>query len=88
MTPETDSEAEDYQRVKRPVSTSDTSYSQAHRTLVRGPSNYPKRPSRPHPLTAGPSEDSRGQRQADVSSDTYYSQEHRTTNAGPSNYPK
>ena len=40
-TPETDSGAEDRQGMKRQVSTSDTSYSQAHRTLVRGPSNYP-----------------------------------------------
>ena len=47
---ETNSGAEDRQGMKRPVSTSDTSYSQAHRTLVRGPSNYPKQPRRPHPL--------------------------------------
>ena len=87
-TPETDSGAEDHQGMKRPVSTSNTSYSQAHRTLVRGPSNYPKQPSRPHPLAVGPTEDSRGQKRADASPDTSYSQEQRTTNAGPSNYPK
>ena len=43
--PETDSGAEDRQGMKRLVSTSDTSYSQAHHTLARGPYNYPKRPS-------------------------------------------
>ena len=88
MPPETDSGAEDRQGTKWSVSTSDTSYSQPHRTLVRGPSNYPKRPSQPHPLAVSQAEDSKGQKRAVASSYTSYSQEHRTTNAGPSNYPK
>ena len=87
-TPETDSGAEDRHGMKRPVSTSDSSDSQAHRTLVRGPSKYPKRLGRSHPLVVIPPEDQRGQKRMDASSDTSYSQEHRTTNAGPSNYPK
>ena len=59
---ETDSGAEDRQGLKCPVSTSNTSYSQAHRTLVTGPSNYPKRPSQPHPLPVSQAEDSKGGR--------------------------
>ena len=50
--PNTDSGAEDRRRQKRAVATSDTSYSQEHRTAGTGPSNYPKRPNRPHTLTS------------------------------------
>ena len=42
MAPDTDSGTEARQGQKRAVNTSDTSYSQAHRTTVAGPSNYPK----------------------------------------------
>ena len=55
--------------------------------MVTGPSNYPKRPSRPHHLAVSQTEDSKGQKRAAATSDTY-SQEHQTDNAGPSNYPK
>ena len=87
-TPETDSGTEDRHGRKRPVSTSDTSYSQAHRTLVSGPSNYPKRPGRARSPGDVHMEDPRGQKQLDTSSDTSYSREHRSTIVGPSNYPK
>ena len=87
-TPETDSGNEDRHGRKRPVSTSDTSYSQAHRTLIRGPSNYPKRPGRARPLLDVSMEDPKGQKRPDAFSDTSCSREHCTTNVGPSNYPK
>ena len=84
---ETDSGTEDRHGRKRSVSTSDTSYSQAHRTLVRGPSNYPKRPERASSPGDVTMKDPRGQKRLDTSSDTSYSREHRTTSVGPSNYP-
>ena len=70
------------------MSTLDNSYSQAHRTLVRGPSNYPKRPGRARPLADVTMGDPKGQKRQDASSDTSYSGEHRTITLGPSNYPK
>ena len=72
-TPETDSGTEDRHGRKRSVSTSDTSYSQAHRTLVRGPSNYLKRPERASSTGDVPMKDPRGWKQLDTSSDTSYS---------------
>ena len=50
--PNTDSGAEDRKGQKQAVATSDTSYSQEHRTAGAGPSNYPKRPNWPCTLTS------------------------------------
>ena len=86
--PDTDSGAEDRQGQKLTVNTSDTSYSQAHRTTIVGPSNYPKQPNRPRPLAVSRAEDNKGQKRAVATSETSYSQEHRTASTGPSNYPK
>ena len=50
--PDTDSGAEGQRGQKRAVATSDTSYSQDHRTTGKRPSNYPKQQNRPCTLSS------------------------------------
>ena len=50
--PDTDSGPNDHRGQKRAEASSDTSYSQEHRAMGTGPSNYPKRPHRLRTLTS------------------------------------
>ena len=83
--PETNCGTDDRHGMKRPVSTSDSSDSQARRAQVMGPIKYLRRFGRPPQPIVIPI---RGQKRGDASSDTSYSQEHRAIHVGPSTYPK
>ena len=86
--PDTDSGAKDHQGLKRPVASSDTSYSQEHRTNNAGPSNYPKRPNRPRALISSEEDEPPPRLKQQRSPGSDYSQGHRATAEDRHCYPK
>ena len=86
--PDTDSGAEDRRGQKRAVVTSDTSYSQEHRTAGTGPSNYPKRPNHPHTLTSSEEDEPPPRPRRPRSPGSDYSREHRAAAGDRHRYPK
>ena len=73
---------------KRKDASSDTSYSQEHRTASAAPSNYPKRPNRPHFVDSSEEEEVMPRRCRPRSSDSEYSLEHRVAVEDRHRYPK
>ena len=73
---------------KRKDASSDTSYSQGHRTASAAPSNYPKRPNRQHFVDSSEEEEVMPRRCRLRSSDSEYSLEHRVAVEDRHRYPK
>ena len=98
LTTGTDSEAEERAGVRQPTggnqgrkrkdASSDTSYSQGHRTASTAPSNYPKRPNRPHFVDSSEEEEVMPRRCRHRSSDSEYSLKHRVAVENRHRYPK
>ena len=98
LTTGTDSEAGEQFRVRKPTggkpglkrkdASSDTSYSQGHRTAITVPSNYPKRPNRPHFVDSSEEEEIMPRRCRHRSSDSEYSLKHRVAVEDRHRYPK
>ena len=98
LTTGTDSEAEGQSGVRPPTggnrgrkrkdASSDTSYSQGHRTASAAPSNYPKRPNRPHFVDSSEEEEVMPRRCRHRSSDSEYSLKHRVAVEDRHRYPK
>ena len=86
--PDTDSGSNDHRGQKRAEALSDTSYSQEHRAMGTGPSNYPKRPHRLRTLTSSEEDESPPRPRQPQSPDTDYSRNHRATAADQHRYPK
>ena len=85
---DTNSRPNDPQGQKRAVSLSSTSYSQEHRAVVPGPSNYHKPPNRPFTMTSSEEDELPPRPRRHRSSDTDYLREHRATAADRHRYPK
>ena len=98
LTTGTDSEEEAQTGVRQPArsnqgrkrkdASSDTSYSQGHRTASAAPSNYPKRPNRQHFVDSSEEEEVMPRRRRPRSSDSEYSLEHRVAVEDRHRYPK
>ena len=98
ITTGTDSGAEERTGVRQPVestrghkrkdASSDTSCSQGHRTASATPSNYPKRPNRPHLVDSSEEEEVMPRRCRQRSSDSEYSLKHRVAVEDRHRYPK
>ena len=98
LTTGTDSGAEERSGVQQPVgsnrgrkrkdASSDTSYSQVHRTANAPPSNYPKRPNRPHFVDSSEEEEIMPRRCRQRSSDSEYSLKHWVAVEDRHRYPK
>ena len=73
---------------KRKDASSDTSYSQKYRTVSITPSNYPKRPNRPHSVDSSEEKEVMPCRSRQRSSDSEYSLKHRVAVEDRHRYPK